>query len=82
MIEAVQPLSVSSVEGRELERNGEGIFSVTFKTRNLDRAATYLRANNLRFELSNDSLTINPDDAFGMVLGFTEHTIMNDPRAL
>jgi catechol 2,3-dioxygenase-like lactoylglutathione lyase family enzyme len=80
VIEAAQPLSITSTEGRELEHNGEGIFSVTFKTRSLDRAAAHLRANNLRFEMSGDSLTINPDDAFGMVLGFTEHTIANDPR--
>jgi catechol 2,3-dioxygenase-like lactoylglutathione lyase family enzyme len=80
IIEAVQPLSGSSPEGRELEQAGEGIFSVTFKTQNLKRAADHLRSNNVRFELSDDSLMINRDDAFGMVLRFTEQTLPNDPR--
>jgi catechol 2,3-dioxygenase-like lactoylglutathione lyase family enzyme len=80
IIEAVQPLSGSSPEGQELERAGEGIFSVTFKTKNLKRAADHLRSNNVLFELSDDSLMINRDDAFGMVLRFTEQTLPNDPR--
>jgi catechol 2,3-dioxygenase-like lactoylglutathione lyase family enzyme len=80
IIEAAQPLSGSSPEGQELERAGEGIFSVTFKTKNLKRAEDHLRSNNVRFELSDDSLMINRDDAFGMVLRFTEQTLPNDPR--
>ena len=80
IIEAAQPLSGSSPEGRELEQAGEGIFSVTFKTQNLKRAADHLQSNNVRFELSDDSLVINRDDAFGMVLRFTEQTLPNDPR--
>jgi catechol 2,3-dioxygenase-like lactoylglutathione lyase family enzyme len=80
VIEAAQPLSPNTVEARELERAGEGIFSVMFKTKNLDRAASHLRSNNLQFELSCDSLVIDRDDAFGMVIGFTERTIPNDPR--
>ena len=80
VIEAAQPLSTSSVEGRELERTGEGIFAVTFKTRNLGRAADHLRSNNVRFELNDNSLAIDRDDAFGMVLRFTEQPLPNDPR--
>ena len=80
VVEAAQPLSNSSPEGRELERTGEGIFAVTFKTRNLDRVAEHLRVNDVRFEHSDHSLTINRDDAFGMVLGFTEQALPNDPR--
>jgi catechol 2,3-dioxygenase-like lactoylglutathione lyase family enzyme len=80
VIEAAQPLSNSSPEGQELEQAGEGIYSVTFKTKNLKRAADHLRSNNVRFELSDDSLMINRDDAFGMVLRFTEETLPNDPR--
>jgi catechol 2,3-dioxygenase-like lactoylglutathione lyase family enzyme len=80
IIEAAQPLSGSSPEGQELERAGEGIFSVTFKTKNLKHAADHLQSNNVRFELSDDSLMINRDDAFGMILRFTEQTLPNDPR--
>jgi len=82
VIEATQPLSISSPEGRELEQTGEGIFSVTFKTRDLMRAADHLRSNNVRFELNDKSLEINRDDAFGMVLRFTEQALPNDPRLL
>ena len=80
VIEAAQPLAASTAEGRELEQAGEGIFAVTFKTRNLDRAANHLRANNVRFEREDHSLIINRDDAFGMVLCFTDQTLHNDPR--
>jgi catechol 2,3-dioxygenase-like lactoylglutathione lyase family enzyme len=80
IIEAVQPLSSSSPEGRELDQVGEGIFAVTFKTRNLQRAADHLRANDVRFERNNGSLEIDRDDAFGMVLRFTEQAVPNDPR--
>ena len=55
IIEAAQPLAASSAEGRELEQAGEGIFGVTFQTRNLNRAADHLRANIGRFERENHS---------------------------
>jgi hypothetical protein len=80
IIEAAQPLSTSSPEGRQLEQAGEGIFAVTFKTRNLDRAADHLRSNKIRFEMNDNSLVIDRDDAFGMVLRFTEQAVPNDPR--
>ena len=80
IIEAAQPLAATSPEGRELEQAGEGIFGLTLKARNLDRTASHLQANNIRFERKDHSLIINRDDAFGMVLGFTDQTIANDPR--
>jgi len=81
VIEAVRPLAASSPEGQDLERAGEGIFSVTFKTKDLNRAADHLRAHKQRIEFDGkDTLVINRDDAFGMVIGFTERLIPNDPR--
>ncbi|HUN58472.1 MAG TPA: VOC family protein [Candidatus Binataceae bacterium] len=81
VIEAVRPLATSSPEGQDLERAGEGIFSVTFKTKDLNRAADHLRAHKQRIEFDGkDTLVINRDDAFGMVIGFTERLIPNDPR--
>jgi len=81
VIEAVQPLSASSAEGQDLERAGEGIFSVTFKTKDLGRAAEHLRSHNQRIEFDGaNTLTINREDAFGMVIGFTDRKIPNDPR--
>lgn len=81
VIEAVQPLSGSSAEGQDLERAGEGIFSVTFKTKDLSRAAAHLRSHNQRVEFDGaNTLLINREDAFGMVIRFTERKIPNDPR--
>jgi catechol 2,3-dioxygenase-like lactoylglutathione lyase family enzyme len=81
IIEAAQPLVASSHEGQDLERAGEGIFSVTFKTKDLNRAAEHLRAHKQRIEFDGaNTLIINRDDAFGMVIGFTDRSIPNDPR--
>ena len=71
----------SSAEGQDLESAGEGIFSVIFKTKDLNRAADHLRAHKQRIEFDGaNTLVINREDAFGMVIGFTDRTIPNDPR--
>lgn len=44
VIEAAQPLSPTNPEGLDMERAGEGIYSVTFKTKDLKRAAEHLRS--------------------------------------
>jgi hypothetical protein len=81
VVEAVQPLSPSSVEAKDLDHAGEGIFSVIFKTKDLDRAAAHLRSHNQRIDFDGtDTLMINREDAFGMGIGFTRRTIPNDPR--
>jgi len=48
VIEAAQPLSANSPEGRDLELNGEGVHAVTFKTLNLKRAAEFLKSKHQR----------------------------------
>ena len=80
VIEAVQPLSPTSPEGLDMERVGEGMYSVTFKTKDLKRAADHLRSKGQRVVEDKDSLMIDRADAFGMVIGFTERKIPNDPR--
>jgi catechol 2,3-dioxygenase-like lactoylglutathione lyase family enzyme len=80
VIEAAQPLSPTSPEGLDMERAGEGIYSVTFKTKDVKRAAQYLRSKRQRVAEDAGSLVIDRDDAFGMVIGFTERKIPNDPR--
>jgi catechol 2,3-dioxygenase-like lactoylglutathione lyase family enzyme len=81
VIEAAQPLSPSSPEGRDLEEAGEGIYALTFKTKDLKRAADYLQSKKQRIELEGaDSLVLNRDDSFGMVLRFTQRRLPNDPR--
>ena len=80
VIEAAQPLSPTSSEGLDMERAGEGIYSVTFKTKDLKRAAEHLRSKGQRVTVDAGSLVIDREDASGMVLRFTERQIPNDPR--
>jgi catechol 2,3-dioxygenase-like lactoylglutathione lyase family enzyme len=80
IIEAAQPLSPTSPEGIDLARAGEGIYSVTFKTRNLKRAAEHLLAKGQRFTEDGDSLMFDSNQAFGMMIGFSEKDIPNRPN--
>ncbi len=81
VIEAAQPLSATSPEGRDLEQAGEGIYAVTFKTSNLKRAAEFLQSKKQRLEMQGtDSLVLNREDSFGMVIGFTQRRVPNDLR--
>jgi catechol 2,3-dioxygenase-like lactoylglutathione lyase family enzyme len=81
VIEAAQPVSAASPEGRDLEANGEGVHAVTFKTLNLKRASEFLKSKRQRIESeSADTLVLNTGDSFGMVVSFTDRAIPNDPR--
>ena len=81
VVELIQPYSSTSPEGRDLEQNGEGIHSLIFKTKNLGKAQDFLKTKHLQPEPEGaDSLILGPDQAFGMVLGFTQRTLPNDPR--
>ena len=80
IIEAAQPLSPTSPEGLDLARVGEGIYSVTFKTRNLQRAAEHLLSKGQRFTEEGDSLVLDSNQAFGMMIGLSETDIPNRPR--
>ncbi len=82
VIEAAQPLSTSSPEGRDLEANGEGVHAVTFKTLNLTRAADFLKSKKQRIEPEHvNSFVLNVDDSFGMPMGFTDLSIPGDSRS-
>jgi catechol 2,3-dioxygenase-like lactoylglutathione lyase family enzyme len=81
VIEARQPLAADSAEAHDLAQNGDSIYAVTFKTINLRKAAEFLRSKNQRIEeQSGDSLVLNKEDTFGMVVGFTERAIPNNSR--
>jgi Glyoxalase/Bleomycin resistance protein/Dioxygenase superfamily len=81
VVELAQPLSQTSPEGREMEANGEGIYSVTFATRNLARASAFLKSKQLQPEPDEtESIVVGKGQAFGMVVGFTERKLPNDPR--
>jgi catechol 2,3-dioxygenase-like lactoylglutathione lyase family enzyme len=81
VVELAQPLSASSAEGRDLEQNGEGLHSMVFKTRNLAKARDFLKSKSVRPEPDGaESIVIDRDQAFGVVVGFTERRLPNDPR--
>lgn len=81
VLELIQPHTSTSVEGRDLEKNGEGIHSLIFKTKNLGKAQDFLKANSLQPEPDGaDTIVLGPNQAFGMVVGFTQRTLPNDPR--
>lgn len=81
VIEAAQPLSATSPEGRDLEQAGEGVHAVTFKSKDIKKAADFLQSKKQRLEWQGtEALVLNHDDAFGMVVGFTQRAIPNDPR--
>ena len=59
-VELSQPLSPDSVEGRELAKYGEGIYSLIFKTNDLERAREFLRAKQHREEADGpDTIAFN-----------------------
>ena len=81
VVELAQPLSTSSGEARDMEQNGEGIYSITFKTNDLEKATNFLRSRQLRPEPEGaDTAVLGKDQAFGMVVGFTRRVLPNDPR--
>ena len=81
VVELAQPLATSTLEAQDLERNGEGFHALTFKTRNLARAAEFLKSKQMRPEADGkDSIVLGPDQAFGMVVRFTERKLPNDLR--
>jgi extradiol dioxygenase family protein len=81
VVELAQPISQTSAEGREMEANGEGIYSVTFATRDLARTTAFLKSKQLQPEPDGaESIVLGKDQAFGMVVGFTERRLPNDPR--
>ncbi len=81
VVELAHPLSTNSAEGQDLDRNGEGIHALTFKTKNLARAAEFLGSKGMRPEKDGAaSVVLGSDQAFGMVVGFTERMLPNDPR--
>jgi catechol 2,3-dioxygenase-like lactoylglutathione lyase family enzyme len=82
VVELARPLTDDSHEARELERNGEMIYSVTFRIDDLEAGVAHLRGAGLSPARRGDkSLWIDPAEALGAVYAFTDVDIPNDPRA-
>ena len=59
----------------------EGVYSIVFKTRDLAKAKDFLKSKQLLPEPDGtDSVVLGKDQAFGMVVGFTQRALSNDPR--
>lgn len=80
VVELAQPTASSTAEAQDLEKNGEGVHALVFKTRNVARASDFLKSKNMRPERAGDSISMGRDQCFGMVIGFTERPIPGDPR--
>jgi catechol 2,3-dioxygenase-like lactoylglutathione lyase family enzyme len=81
VVELAEPLTDDSVEGRELGKNGEGIYSLNFKTNSLQRASEFLRSKGHRpIAEGNETIVLDAEQAFGMRLGFTQRALPNDAR--
>ena len=81
IVELAQPLSSDSAEAKDLERHGDGFFGVTFKTRNLSKAAEFLRSKQMKRETTLPNvIALGQETAFGMVVSFTDQALINDPR--
>ena len=81
VVELAEPASPASIEGRELAKNGEGIYALCFKTNDLARAADFLRMKGHRAESEGkETIVLDSGQAFGMRLAFTERELPDDPR--
>ena len=81
VVELAVPLAATSPEGQELERHGEGIRSLVYRTADLDRAQAFLDEHGLTPEHDDeDTIVLGPAQAFGMTVGFTRSALPDDPR--
>jgi catechol 2,3-dioxygenase-like lactoylglutathione lyase family enzyme len=80
-IELVRPLRDDVPEARYLQEKGPKIYSITFRVRDLERAARYLTGQGLHLlEHHRGHLLIDPAQSLGARLLFTEEAIPDDPR--
>ena len=81
VVELATPLASGTREALDMERNGPGVHSLNFKTRDLSMATDFLKSKGMRPEADGaDSIVLGPEQAFGMVIGFTRAVLPNDPR--
>jgi len=81
VIQATEPLDPNSPAGVELSQHGEGLFGLTFAVRDLTGAERHLerRGQQVR-RIEEDTIMLDPAQAFGLAVGFTQARIPNDRR--
>jgi extradiol dioxygenase family protein len=81
IVELATPIASNTREAIDMERNGEGVHSLTFKSRDLTMATDFLKSKGMQPQADGaDSIVLDKDQAFGMVIGFTRAALPNDPR--
>ncbi|MCH2170546.1 VOC family protein, partial [Myxococcota bacterium] len=81
VVELARPLTHESSEARELEKNGEMLYSVTFQVSDLEAAEAHLRDCGLEPTTRQGGFAeLGPDQALGAVFAFTAREVPNDPR--
>ncbi len=82
VVELARPLADDSDEARELEKNGEMIYSATFRVEDLDAAVAHLKSCDLEpSRLADGSALLGPSQALGAVYAFSDRDVPGDPRA-
>jgi catechol 2,3-dioxygenase-like lactoylglutathione lyase family enzyme len=81
VVELATPLEDTSAIGADLVSNGEGIYAVTYRVKDLEATEAYLSSKGVKASV-NDGTTLLTDPATsrGVVMGFTTWEIPNDPR--
>lgn len=81
MVELAQPLEDASPVAQDLEQYHEGLYSLTYRVRDLGQAEEYLTGKGVK-TIINDGTTLVTDPAttFGCVMMFTTWDIPGDPR--
>jgi catechol 2,3-dioxygenase-like lactoylglutathione lyase family enzyme len=78
VVELAQPVGAAGSAARELAQNGEILHAVTFRVRDLERAAEFLRGSRLKVEIAQGELELGPEQALGARYRFTQSAL---PRA-
>jgi catechol 2,3-dioxygenase-like lactoylglutathione lyase family enzyme len=81
VVELAHPKTEDSLIGRDLAEHGDMPHSATFAVSDLDRAIRHLGGLGLKaIPVGDETVMLDPAQAFGAVLAFTTAHIPNDPR--
>jgi catechol 2,3-dioxygenase-like lactoylglutathione lyase family enzyme len=82
VVELAQPTTRDSLLSRDLQSSGEITHSATFRVRDLSAAERHVEGLGIGvIDRSGEVFTLDPADAFGAVIAFTERDLPGDPRA-
>ena len=80
LLRLAEPVNENSALGEHVAHYGNMIYSITFRSRDLDSAESWLNSHAIRTERPRaDILAANPEDTYGAPYFFTSAAIPNDP---